>query len=230
MNNMEIRNENYLTLAKSLVNSIEQGDESAANNILIEISELRNSELFNKVGSLTREIHSSLLNIEIDQAINNISIDDVMTISDKINYVIRETERAASSTLDKSENIMTQCTNITSSFDMNINWGGRLDDEEFNTYMNNVKSAGISINENVKYIVELQCFQDITGQILKKLITVIENVETNLIKIINASVPENIDSKKEEKGLHGPQIVGSETETALKNQDDVDDLLSSLGF
>ena len=82
-----------------------------------------------------------------------------------------------------------------------------------------------------------------TGQIIKRVITLVGEVENNLVELIrlNSSVgiPTTLSEKKEKfdsdkkdaaSTLDGPQIPGLESEGVVSGQDDVDELLSSLGF
>jgi chemotaxis protein CheZ len=75
-----------------------------------------------------------------------------------------------------------------------------------------------------------QDFQDLSGQVIKKVIDIINRTELQLVQLLIDSAP-NGDKKAvaeftgETHQLQGPQA----NETALA-QGDVDDLLASLGF
>ncbi|HFA59759.1 MAG TPA: protein phosphatase CheZ, partial [Rhodospirillales bacterium] len=76
-----------------------------------------------------------------------------------------------------------------------------------------------------------QDFQDLTGQIIKRVITLVEEVEANLVNLIKvAGLPERKQDGPKEHELDGPVIPGKETASTVSGQDEVDDLLSSLGF
>jgi chemotaxis protein CheZ len=71
-----------------------------------------------------------------------------------------------------------------------------------------------------------QSFQDLSGQVIKKVVDIISRTEAQLLEIL--VVTANVESEAEAHGHHkleGPQVP----DKALK-QDDVDDLLASLGF
>ena len=76
-----------------------------------------------------------------------------------------------------------------------------------------------------------QDFQDLSGQVIKKVIDIISRTETQLLQLLSQSAPEHlaaaaaVAAAATSEQLQGPQTP----EKALK-QDDVDDLLSSLGF
>ena len=87
-----------------------------------------------------------------------------------------------------------------------------------------------------------QDFQDLTGQIIRRVINLVQEVEDNLVELIRLSgsvesaVADKVPAQKScpdgavMQGL-GPQVPGlGETAGAVSGQDEVDDLLSSLGF
>jgi chemotaxis protein CheZ len=81
-------------------------------------------------------------------------------------------------------------------------------------------------------IMMAQDFQDLSGQVIKKVIDIITKTELQLVQLLVESAP----SKEQEPVSDTPATVdthvlqGPQTaDTALK-QDDVDDLLASMGF
>uniref|UniRef100_UPI00398C0848 protein phosphatase CheZ n=1 Tax=Polaromonas sp. YR568 TaxID=1855301 RepID=UPI00398C0848 len=74
-----------------------------------------------------------------------------------------------------------------------------------------------------------QDFQDLTGQVIKKMMDVIKDMETQLLQLLIDNAP---PEKRQEAGnglLNGPQIKTGVPD-AVDGQDQVDDLLASLGF
>lgn len=92
-------------------------------------------------------------------------------------------------------------------------------------------------------IVLAQDFQDLTGQVIHKVAALVRDVETRLVQLvmmagqvdkITGMTHELDDNHKELTAganivAEGPQINKS-SEDVVASQDDVDDLLSSLGF
>ena len=79
-----------------------------------------------------------------------------------------------------------------------------------------------------------QDYQDLTGQVIRKVITLVQDVEENLVELVKmfGRVDEYNQAQQQPKkttGVEGP-VVDKDREDVLTNQDDVDDLLSSLGF
>ena len=97
-----------------------------------------------------------------------------------------------------------------------------------------------ALNQNLQAIILEQGFQDLTGQVLKKVIGLITDVEKELVHLVRIAgqveevtgiaterkLPEQKTGKS--VGAEGPQIHARAD--VVTGQDDVDDLLSSLGF
>lgn len=80
-----------------------------------------------------------------------------------------------------------------------------------------------------------QTYQDLTSQVIKRTLDVVTQVERKLLDIVTAcgAMPQPIDDSGKvgdasRLGSQGPTIVAC-AESA-SNQDEVDDLLYSLGF
>ena len=85
-----------------------------------------------------------------------------------------------------------------------------------------------------------QDFQDLTGQVIKKLVVVIRDIEKQLIDVLLQYLPEDrvrgreaeLRDKNGENAslLNGPQIQTEGNADIVTDQSQVDDLLDSLGF
>ncbi|MCZ8106839.1 MAG: protein phosphatase CheZ, partial [Burkholderiales bacterium] len=77
-------------------------------------------------------------------------------------------------------------------------------------------------------IMMAQDFQDLTGQVCRKIEGITERIETQLLKLLIDTAPEDHRQRHQEM-LEGPQVVTGRSD-AVTSQTEVDDLLSSLGF
>jgi chemotaxis protein CheZ len=73
-------------------------------------------------------------------------------------------------------------------------------------------------------IMMAQDFQDLSGQVIGKVIDIISRTEQQLVDLLVHSAPQEVQPEVSAE-LAGPQVP----DKALQ-QDDVDDLLASLGF
>lgn len=81
-----------------------------------------------------------------------------------------------------------------------------------------------------------QDFQDLTGQIIRRVINLVRDVEESLVEMIKVSGGTDAGENKVEKAEkdtkgEGTHVPGTnKSADIVESQDDVDDLLSSLGF
>ena len=79
-----------------------------------------------------------------------------------------------------------------------------------------------------------QDFQDLTSQIIKRVIALVEQVEDKMIELVSLTGEQYAKPvvRKEKDGLEasGPAVPGLDDAAVVSGQDEVDDLLSSLGF
>jgi len=246
-------NEEALGLAKKYVGFLEAGDAEQADNALAELTDIRESQLFNELGHLTRDFHETLNSFGSDDRFNTLANDDIPDARERLNYVITKTSEAAHKTLSAVEDALPMCESLEDKFaKLNVEWSKFLSKEmkpqEFRALSLEIKDffetsgADVTVVRNdLTDILMAQDFQDITGQIITRVITLVTEVETSLVELVkigsklglNSGVPDNKDSKdkaEDPAALAGPQVPGMESESVVASQDDVDDLLSSLGF
>ena len=86
-------------------------------------------------------------------------------------------------------------------------------------------------NQLLLEIMMAQDFQDLTGQVIKKMMHVVEQIETQLLMVLLDNIPDNARVSPTQKNslLNGPQI-DTTASGVIADQSQVDDLLDSLGF
>ena len=243
-------NEETLELAKKYVGFLETGDTDSADNVLAELTDLRESQLFNELGRLTRDFHETLNSFSTDDRFNTLATDDIPDARERLNYVITKTSDAAHKTLTAVEEALPLCESLeTKVNDINSQWGKFLSKEmkpqEFrelslviSEFLEQSGTDVKAVRSDLNDILMAQDFQDITGQIITRVITLVTEVESSLVELVKVGSKLGIKSdstNKQDNGdapteLAGPQVPGMESETIVASQDDVDDLLSSLGF
>jgi chemotaxis protein CheZ len=84
-------------------------------------------------------------------------------------------------------------------------------------------------------IMMAQDFQDITGQLIKKVVKITKTVENELAQLLRDSAPPRQGKAGAEAGCRNRKSLselmsGPSVPTAALDQDNVDDLLADLGF
>lgn len=239
--------------AKQLVSLLEEQDQQQANVLLKNMYEETQSPLYEQVGVLTRELHDSLVQFNLDQRVNELANDEIPDARDRLHYVIDKTENAANITMDAIDRCMPIADNLNEGLQkVRPQWNalmkGRIDISEFKALchridelLTQVEGDSTELRGQLTEILMAQDFQDLTGQIIGRVITLTSEVETRLVEILtvfkqsqteqmtNEPQPKAVDSSSLVEA-EGPIINAEERADAVSSQDEVDDLLSSLGF
>ena len=94
-----------LEQAKMLVEYIETDQQDKADELIAEIQNPINTELFAEIGKLTRQLHDSLNNFNVDSRLTDLATADIPDAKERLNFVINSTEDAANKTMDAVESI-----------------------------------------------------------------------------------------------------------------------------
>ncbi|MEM6998376.1 MAG: protein phosphatase CheZ [Pseudomonadota bacterium] len=232
-----------LSLAKSLVTSLENGEQNQADQLINNLVNQHESVLFQEIGKLTRQLHDTMENFRNDNMIVEIAEERIPNARERLTYVIDKTEESAHKTLNAVEEALPVATELqTKGTIMHANWNRftrrEMSVEEFKemskqieSFLTNVEEDSKYLNEKLSDIMMAQDFQDITGQIIRHVITLVQDMEEGLVGVIKRSSTGKLKQDKDiDIKAEGPQVNQEENPNVLSGQDDVDDLLSSLGF
>ena len=197
-------------------------------------------DLYGRLGNIVRNLHDSLRELGLDKSLSE-SAASITDAKDRLAYIATLTEQAANKVLNTLDQAIPAQTSLsTRAEQLNLSWkemyGGKLSVEEFKQ----LSESSMQFSEDVRREAELeksrlleimmaQDFQDLTGQIIKKVISVTQDVEKDLAQLLidnaPADVRERVSKAKPVDLMSGPAIP-----TQAMAQDDVDDLLEGLGF
>jgi chemotaxis protein CheZ len=178
---------------------------------------------------------------------SEIANDEIPDARDRLQYVIDKTEVAANKTMDAVDRCMPIADNLHEGLlKVRPQWNelmhGRIDLAEFKALchhiddlLSQVEGDSSELRGQLTEILMAQDFQDLTGQIISRVITLVNEVEGRLVEILTAfstsQLDESADNKKDAStDPEGPILNPHERDDAVSSQDEVDDLLSSLGF
>ena len=242
--------EAYEAKARELLQYIEAGDHEAVGNALDDLTRLRETELFREVGKLTRELHEALKSFRLDGRLTDMVTSDIPDAHERLNHVIELTDNAAHRTLTALEEGLETLSSIGAE-GKNLAQGWQkfrtrqLSATEFRDlsremdgFFERLQSEGDELQSKLTDALMAQDYQDITGQIIRRVMKLVKEVEDGLVSLISISAQRTADEgkpadkKDKDNGmeLEGPQVPGQESDSAVSGQDEVDDLLSSLGF
>jgi chemotaxis protein CheZ len=239
-------NNELLDVARDLVLALESNDEQQAQIHLADLTQAQESDLFHEVGTLTRELHESLSNFNVDPRLLDLAQHNMPDTRERLNYVIKTTEEAAHNTLELVDKTLPLSNSLKdTALKIEESWHRfrmremgveefRTLSEEIESYLPNVKKHADQIHENLSELTLAQGYQDLTGQVIRQVITMVEEVEDSLVELVKIAGKHQTESNKDGNKAdlikaEGPQIDKNKA-NVVNDQDEVDDLLSSLGF
>ncbi|MCO7226096.1 protein phosphatase CheZ [Pleionea sp. CnH1-48] len=247
-NNEESVNEEILQQARQLLEQLESGDMQNARTSIDKLSGgSHDASLFTEVGKLTRQLHEAISSFQMDNRITDIAAQDIPDAKDRLQYVIDTTKNAADKTMDSVEQCIPLADGIKQNASELLSDWSRLHRRELKPgefrelagrveeFLKSVDADAGQLHASLTDVLMAQGYQDLTGQVIQKVITMVHDVEENLITLIKMfGNMENFKQaqveEQEHHGAEGPIVNLEKRNDVLASQDDVDDLLSSLGF
>ncbi len=196
-------------------------------------------EVIARIGYMTRILHDSLRGLGLDKALEEVT-HEIPDARDRLNYVVRMTEQAAQRVLNATDVALPIQSRIdTDGQALKQEWQKLLKTPSMKSEYDQLAERTIAFldetsvganqtKDQLMDIMMAQDFQDLTGQVIKRVTELAQNLETQLVQVL---IDFNPSAKKESDSLmNGPQIAPDKTPDALSGQEQVDDLLDSLGF
>ena len=195
--------------------------------------------MFERLGGIVRLLHDSLRELGYDKALTEAS-SQIVDAQDRLEYVATLTEQAANKVLNTlDEGMPAQDVLSKKAKDMDSRWtalfDGKLSLEEFKALAGDSRQFAQAVSEATEAekarlleIMMAQDFQDITGQLIKKVVNITKTVENELAQLLRDNAPAEVREKLAQKPV--PLMQGPSVPSVALDQDNVDDLLADLGF
>jgi len=198
-------------------------------------------ELLGRIGQLTRQLREGLRELGLDKEVAK-AAQAIPDARDRLAYVAATTERAAHRALNAidvaqplQEGLASEAKGLSKRWDEWFANPIELDHArelvlDTRGYLQDVPQKANAINSQLMEILMAQDFQDLTGQVIKKMMEVVNDVETQLLQVLIDNSPAEKRQEVVSNSLqNGPQIVPGDPD-AVADKSQVDDLLESLGF
>lgn len=199
-------------------------------------------EMLARVGRITRTLHDSLRELGFDKVLEQVSM-DIPDVKDRLNYVAKMTEQAAQRVLNATDEAIPMQERIDAGADEILNgWKKTLnapfsesDYRDMATLtmqcLADMRTDTAATKQQLLDIMMAQDFQDLTGQVVRKVTDLAHVLEKQLVSLLIDFAPSEIRSKESNSGLlNGPQVSPENKNDVVADQGQVDDLLDSLGF
>lgn len=247
--------------AKLLADKLHNNHLEEASVLIQALTQTRDRHIFQSVGRLTRGLHDAIVNFNVDADLTKeppkVTNSDIHDASNRLNYVMELTQQAAEKTMDMVDEAAPIAMNLGQEASSLHNEWARLKRREMSAeefrqlyermdgFLGQMVAGTEQLSKNLQDIVLEQGFQDLTGQVLKRVIGLINDVEKDLVSLVRIAgqveevtgLADEVERSEHDEAImtkrkteaEGPQINKDRVDV-VSGQDEVDDLLSSLGF
>jgi chemotaxis protein CheZ len=193
------------------INALTKHDYEEADKAIQSMIKKGQDELFNEIGKITRKLHDTIKSFKqaIDPKIKEVAMKEIPSTIESLEFVIEKSEEAANKTMGIVEKYILNMDELETYIKK------LTGPEESVMYLKSFKNR---LEDDLTDILTTQSFQDITGQLIKKVIKLIGDIEEELVKLIKT---------------FGVTIETSSKVEAVSQkitQADVDELLKEFGF
>lgn len=201
----------------------------------------QHDDLLSRVGHMTRLLHDSLRGLGLDKLLER-AAEDIPDARDRLDYVAKMSEQAAQRVFNATDEAiplqesLDDCARkIFVDLERLISSSTTLEQyqqtaQETLAYLKLVAANSKETKSHLMNIMMAQDFQDLTGQVIKRVNDIAQNLEQQLVQLLIDYSPDEIKRDVGDGLTSGPQINPDGNVDVVSNQGQVDDLLDSLGF
>lgn len=204
-------------------------------------SSVQGDVVFNRIGVMTRQLHDALRALGADKPLNE-AVKAMPDVRQRLNYIAQMTEQAASRVLNATDiakpiqdALMLDVAALERKWESL--YANELSVDEFKAlagetrgFISRVGQSSKATSDQLLEIMMAQDFQDLTGQVIKKVVDLAQQLEAELLGILLEVTPPEKRVPKIEGLMNGPVINAKGRDDVVSTQEQVDDLLDSLGF
>jgi len=191
-------------------------------------------EVFQQIGTITRVLHDTMQQLGVMPKLQ-VATDGLPDARSRLSYIATKTADAANKVLNSVDQAKLEHAKISkATHDMAqaivadpvkaVASGALMN------FVTEVESSTASIDQHLTDIMLAQDFHDLTGQVVAKVVTLANDLEDSLVKLLVSVVPPEQREKVDPNILQGPVVNPEGRTDVVSNQGEVDDLLASLGF
>lgn len=198
--------------------------------------------VFNRIGHMARALHDTLGELGYDKLLEK-TMTALPDAKDRLAYVANLTEQAACRVLNATDVASPLVDQIESaSGQLGARWdkvfANQMSPSDFRqlaietrAFLNQeLPEKAKGTHAQLTEIMMAQDFQDLTGQVIKKIVVLAQELENNLMNVLLEVVPDAKRTEEVNSLMNGPVINAEGRTDVVVNQGQVDDLLDSLGF
>jgi len=193
------------------------------------------------VGRLTRQLHDTLCELGYHETLRECAAAAIPDARQRLAYVVTMTEQAASRALNAIEvaqpiqqQLGADASALAARWD--ALYANELGVDEFKTlaadsreFMRAIPDRARATERELHEIMMAQDFQDLTGQVIKKVTALAQSLQEQLLQLLVENAPP--EKRGRTGGLrNGPVEDSAGRDDVVTSQAQVDDLLEQLGY
>jgi len=191
-------------------------------------------EVFQQLGTITRLLHDTMQQLGVMPKLQT-ATEGLPDARSRLSYIATKTAAAANKVLNSVDQAKAEHQSISAATRhmaqqivadpvKAVASGAVLN------FVGEVESATARIDDHLTDIMMAQDFHDLTGQVVAKVVTLANDLEDSLVKLLVQVVPEGVREQVDPSVLNGPVVNPEGRTDVVSDQSEVDDLLASLGF
>lgn len=191
-------------------------------------------EVFQQIGTITRVLHDTMQQLGVMPKLQ-VATDGLPDARSRLTYIANKTADAANKVLNSVDQAKAEHAKITEAANamaqaITADPVRAVASGAVLNFVKEVESSTTKIDTHLTDIMLSQDFHDLTGQVVAKVVTLANDLEDSLVKLLVSVVPPEQREKVDPNILQGPVVNPEGRTDVVANQSEVDDLLASLGF
>jgi len=191
-------------------------------------------EVFQQLGTITRTLHDTMQRLGVMPKLQ-VATDGLPDARSRLNYIATKTAAAAEKVLNSVDQAKVEHAGISKATQalaaaIVADPVRAVATGMVMNFVKDVENRTTRIDNHLTDIMLAQDFHDLTGQVVAKVVTLANDLEDSLVKLLVQVVPPEQREKVDPNILQGPVVSPEGRTDVVANQGEVDDLLASLGF
>ena len=191
-------------------------------------------EVFQQLGNITRVLHDTMQQLGVMPKLQ-VATDGLPDARSRLTYIANKTADAANKVLNSVDQAKAEHAGISKA---TTDLAAAIVADPVRAvasgavmnFVKDVEARTTRIDGHLTDIMMAQDFHDLTGQVVAKVVTLANDLEDSLVKLLVQVVPPEQREKVDPTVLQGPVVSHEGRTDVVANQGEVDDLLASLGF
>lgn len=202
------------------------------------------AEVHQSIGRLTRQLHDALNGLGLADKVKGLT-GEIPDAKSRLSYIARLTGEAAEKVLNRVDqskaqhgHLATETRRVTALLVKDP--VAAVAKGHVMNFLTDVEQSTKETDQHLTDIMMAQDFHDLTGQVITKVITLIADIETQLVQLLIQTAPADAavkaplslpaQAQTHQPALSGPVVNPVGNPDVVTGQSEVDDLLASLGF